>query len=77
MYQRAMNEMLEGLNHASKFLPMLAEVETPLRELTKRDVTFSSTGTRPKLKHSNGSKIYVAQPQYWHRTMLRKNIHNI
>ena len=48
---------------------MLEEVETPLRELTKM---FSSTGTRLKLKHSNGSKIYVAQRQYWHTTMLRK-----
>ena len=32
---------LGSIQHLAKFLPMLAEVETPLRELTKRDVLFS------------------------------------
>ena len=60
---------LGSIHYQAKFLPMLEGVETPLRELTKM---FSSTGARPKLKHSNGSEIYVAQRQYWHTTMLRK-----
>ena len=53
---------LGSIQYLAKFLPMLAEVETPLRELTKK--YFSATETRSKLKHSNGSKIYVAQRQY-------------
>ena len=31
---------LGSIQYLDKFLPMLAEVETPLRELTKRDVLF-------------------------------------
>ena len=32
--------LLGSIQYLAKFLPMLAEVETPLRELTKRDVLF-------------------------------------
>ena len=33
-------QFLGSIQYLAKFLPMLAEVETPLRELTKRDVLF-------------------------------------
>ena len=53
-----------------KFLPMLGEVDTPLRELTKRDVLFHWDALQAEAFQR--LKIYVAQPQYWHTTMLRK-----
>ena len=44
-----------SIQYLAKFLPMLAEVETPLREFTKRDVLFHwdapQAGAFQRLKH--------------------------
>ena len=61
---------LGSIQYLAKFLPMLAEVDTPLRELTKRDVLFHWDALQAEAFQR--LKIYVAQPQYWHATMLRK-----
>ena len=61
---------LGSIQYLDKFLPMLAEVETPLRELTKRDVFVHWDA--PQAEAFQRLKIYVAQSQYGHYTMLRK-----
>ena len=61
---------LGSIQYLAKFLPMLAEVETPLRELTKRDVFVHWDA--PQAEAFQRLKIYVAQSQYRHYTMLRK-----
>ena len=61
---------LVSIQYLAKFLPMVAEVETPPRELTKRDVLFHWDA--PQAEAFQRLKIYVAQHRYWHTTMLRK-----
>ena len=63
-------QFLGSIQYLAKFLPMLAEVETPLRELTKRDVFVHWDA--PQAEAFQRLKIYVAQSQYRHYTMLRK-----
>ena len=38
--KKDVRQFLVSIQYLAKFLPMLGEVETPLRELTKRDVLF-------------------------------------
>ena len=58
------------VNQLAKYIPQLADINTPLRQLLRKDSSW--IGTNLKKQRFNRSKICLPPHRYWHTMSLRK-----